>query len=32
VLGALLVACSALAGGLVWYVSSVLLACRAGVG
>jgi hypothetical protein len=31
VLGALLVAFSALAGGLVWYVSTALLACRAGV-
>jgi hypothetical protein len=29
VLGALLVACSAAAGGLVWYMASVLLACRA---
>jgi hypothetical protein len=29
VLGATLVACSAAAGGLVWYVASVLLACRA---
>ena len=29
VLGAMLVACSAAGGGLVWYVASVLLACRA---
>jgi hypothetical protein len=29
VLGALLVACSAAAGGLVWYTASVLLACSA---
>jgi hypothetical protein len=29
VLGGLLVACSAAAGGLVWYMASVLLACRA---
>ena len=29
VLGALLIACSATAGGLVWYVAATLLACRA---
>lgn len=30
-LGALLVACSAAAGGLLWHMAQVLLACRAGV-
>ena len=29
VLGAILIACSAAGGGLVWYMASVLLACRA---
>ncbi|HXK25563.1 MAG TPA: hypothetical protein VMS55_23040 [Myxococcota bacterium] len=31
VLGTMLVACSAAGGGLVWYMASVLLACKAGV-